>query len=232
MFSDMMIGYARVSTLEQHLDLQLDALKAAGCEKTFSDKGVSGVAVNKPGLAAALDFARHGDTLVIWRLDRLSRNLGHLIEIVRDFEARGFDFQSLQENIETASPYGRLFFHMMGALAQFELDALKERTLAGIVAARNKGRRMGRPPTINDEEWRAIKDLLATGGRVASIATLRGVSRQAIYYRLGQEVSDEQFTQLAEEIRLGADRTAVIARMGLFEPAVIYRERRAAAEAA
>src|SRR4051794_22018599 len=119
MFSDMMIGYARVSTLEQHLDLQLDALKAAGCEKTFSDKGVSGVAVNKPGLAAALDFARRGDILVIWRLDRLSRNLGHLIEIVRDFETRGFDFQSLQENIETASPYGRLFFHMMGALAQF-----------------------------------------------------------------------------------------------------------------
>jgi DNA invertase Pin-like site-specific DNA recombinase len=228
----MMIGYARVSTLEQHLDLQLDALKAAGCEKTFSDKGVSGVAVNKPGLAAALDFARRGDTLVIWRLDRLSRNLGHLIEIVRDFEQRGFDFQSLQENIETASPYGRLFFHMMGALAQFELDALKERTLAGIVAARNKGRRIGRPSTITDEEWQAIKDLLASGGRVVSIATLRGVSRQAIYYRLGLEVSDEQFSQFAEEVSLGADRAAVIARMGLFEPAVVYKERRAATEAA
>jgi DNA invertase Pin-like site-specific DNA recombinase len=228
----MMIGYARVSTLEQHLALQLDALKAAGCEKTFSDNGVSGVAVNKPGLAAALDFARRGDTLVIWRLDRLSRNLGHLFEIVRDFEARGFDFQSLLENIDTASPSGRLFFHMMGALAQFQLDALKERTLAGIVAARGHGKRIGRPPTISDDEWAAIKDLLATGGRVSAIATARGVTRQAIYYRLAQEITDTQFSQFAEELRLGADRAEVIQRLGLFEPALVYREGRVAAEVA
>lgn len=223
----MLIGYARVSTLEQHLDLQLDALQKAGCERTFTDKGVSGVVVNKPGMIAALEFARPGDTIVIWRLDRLSRNLGHLIEIVRDFETRGLEFQSLQENIETASPYGRLFFHLMGALAQFERDALKERTLAGMVAARKQGKRLGRPPTITDEDWAAIKELLASGGRVAAIAALRGVTRQAIYYRLGQEVSDEQFSQFAEEVRLGADRAAVLERMGLFEPAVIYRERRA-----
>ena len=126
----MLIGYARVSTGEQELDLQTDALQRAGCERLFTDRGVSGSIVHKPAFMAALDFARADDVLVVWRLDRLSRSLGDLIALIRDFEARKLGFRSLKEDLNTTTPYGKLIFHTVGAFAEFEVDTLKERTRA------------------------------------------------------------------------------------------------------
>jgi DNA invertase Pin-like site-specific DNA recombinase len=140
----MLIGYARVSTDEQTLHLQEDALKAAGCDRLFTDT-ISGATSERPGLAEALDFIRPGDTIVVWRLDRLGRSLRHLIETITDLEKRGIGFRSLTESIDTTSPGGKLIFHIFGALAEFERDLIRQRTRAGLEAARARGRRGGRP---------------------------------------------------------------------------------------
>jgi DNA invertase Pin-like site-specific DNA recombinase len=140
----MLIGYARISTDEQTLHLQEDALKRAGCERLFTDTA-SGARTDRPGLAEALNFARSGDTLVVWRLDRLGRSLQHLIETIKDLEQRGIGFRSLQENIDTTTSGGKLVFHIFGALAEFERDLIRERTRAGLTAARARGRKGGRP---------------------------------------------------------------------------------------
>ena len=142
----MLIGYARVSTDDQNTQLQTDALERAGCNRIFREKA-SGAKTDRPELARVLDTLRKGDVLVVWKLDRLGRSLPHLIELVADFETRGIGFRSLTENIDTTSATGRMFFHMMGALAQFERDRIRERTLAGLVAARAQGRFGGRPPS-------------------------------------------------------------------------------------
>lgn len=140
----MLIGYARVSTQDQTLDLQTDALKQAGCEKIFTDT-TSGAKAERPGLQAAMEQLRAGDTLVVWRLDRLGRTLKHLIATVTDLSSKGIGFKSLQENMDTTTSGGKLIFHIFGALAEFEREVIRERTNAGLQAARARGRRGGRP---------------------------------------------------------------------------------------
>ena len=140
----MLIGYARVSTQDQTLDLQTDALKQAGCEKIFTDM-TSGAKVERPGLQEAMHHLRAGDTLVVWRLDRLGRTLKRLIATVTDLSEHEIGFMSLQEHIDTTTSGGKLIFHIFGALAEFEREVIRERTIAGLQAARARGRLGGRP---------------------------------------------------------------------------------------
>ena len=147
----MQIGYGRVSTLEQNIHPQIDQLKQAGCERIFRDKA-SGVKTERPGLQEALDFLREGDILVVWRLDRLGRSLKHLLETVSMLEDRGIGFRSLQESIDTTTSGGRLIFHIFGALAEFERNLIRERTMAGLRAARARGRVGGRPRKLDEKK--------------------------------------------------------------------------------
>lgn len=166
----MHIGYARVSTTDQHLDLQTDALHAAGCERLYTDT-VSGAKVDRPGLTAALDACRPGDTLVVWKLDRLGRSLPHLVETVRDLIARGVGFQSLQESIDTTTSGGKLVFHIFASLAEFERDLIRERTNAGLSAARARGRKGGRPKGVDQKKqkagWRSRRKARTASARSA-----------------------------------------------------------------
>jgi DNA invertase Pin-like site-specific DNA recombinase len=146
-----LIGYARVSTTEQHLHLQQDALEKAGCLKIYTDT-ISGTKFERKGLTEALDYVRGGDTLVVWRLDRLGRSLKDLIERITDLHNRNVGFKSLTENIDTTTSGGKLIFHIFGALAEFERDIIKERTNAGLTAARARGRQGGRPRSSLSEE--------------------------------------------------------------------------------
>ncbi len=141
----MLIGYARVSTDEQSVDLQIDALERAGCGRIFFDSGFSGALRSRPALDEVLVELKSGDTLVTWRLDRLGRSLSHLITLVGDLEKRGIAFKSLSEAIDTSTAGGRLQFHMMGALAEFERSLISERTKAGMAAAKIRGAQLGRP---------------------------------------------------------------------------------------
>src|SRR5438552_7799221 len=140
----MLIGYARVSTQEQTLDLQKDALEKIGCSKIFTDV-ISGAKAERKGLEEAQNFLREGDTLVVWRLDRLGRSLKHLIETITELNNRKIGFKSIQENIDTTTSGGKLVFHIFGALAEFEREIIRERTQAGLTAARARGRLGGRP---------------------------------------------------------------------------------------
>jgi DNA invertase Pin-like site-specific DNA recombinase len=146
-----LIGYARVSTNEQHLHLQQDALSDAGCLKIYTDT-ISGVKSDRKGLAEALDFIRDGDTLVVWRLDRLGRSLKDLIERITELHSRNIGFKSLTENIDTTTSGGKLIFHIFGALAEFERDIITERTNAGLTAARARGRQGGRPRSFLSDD--------------------------------------------------------------------------------
>ena len=143
----MLIGYARVSTYEQTLNLQRDALDKAGCNKIFTDTA-SGIKAERKGLDEALGYVRKGDTLVVWRLDRLGRSLPHLITTMTDLEERGIGFKSLTENIDTTTRGGKLIFHIFGALVEFERNLIKERTRAGLTAARARGKKGGRPKAL------------------------------------------------------------------------------------
>lgn len=185
----MKIGYARVSTGEQNLALQIDALRAAGAERIFEDKGVSGSTVFKPAYGDMLRHARAGDEIMVWRLDRLGRSLPGLIIELEMLGSLGVGFRSLTEQIETVTPAGRLFFHMVGAFAQFERDVIRERTNAGIQAARRAGKKLGRPVSINEDQWKQAKTLLTEPHKmsVVAVAGLLNVTRQAIYKRLSAE---------------------------------------------
>jgi DNA invertase Pin-like site-specific DNA recombinase len=180
-----LLGYARVSTGEQDLALQLDALRAAGAERVFSDTA-SGSLRERPELARVLDHLRDGqDTLVVWRLDRLGRSLRHLIETIAELEEREVGFRSLSEGIDTTSPSGRLVFHIFGALAEFERELIGERTRAGLAAARGRGRRGGRPLVITEHKLRVARELLAGGEHtMAQIAGTLGVGRATLYRHL------------------------------------------------
>src|SRR5918992_912903 len=148
----MLIGYARVSTQDQTLNLQRDALQKIGCKKIFTDTA-SGSKAERKGLDEALEYVREGDTLVVWRLDRLGRSLRHLIETIRELNNRKIGFKSIQENIDTTTSGGKLVFHIFGALAEFERDIIRERTNAGLTAARVRGRQGGRPrSSLSDEK--------------------------------------------------------------------------------
>ena len=190
----MKIGYARVSTIEQNLDMQIRALKAAGAEKIFTDKGVSGAAVIKPAYFEAVAFARPGDEIIVWALDRLSRSLRDLIDVIEDLKKRELHFRSLKQSIETESAAGKLFFHVVAALAEFERDIIRDRTAEGIAAARASGKHMGRPPTIKDDQWTEIKKLMAASPPLsaAQAAKLLGVSRQAVHQRIAKETSEAE----------------------------------------
>ena len=174
------VGYARVSTADQDLALQLDALAAAGCAKVFEDRA-SGARADRPGLRAALDYARDGDVLVTWKLDRLGRSLPHLIETVAALEQRGVGFRSLTEAIDTTTPGGRLVFHMFAAHGQFERDLIRERTRAGLAAAAARGRTGGRRPVVTQEKLRRAQALIAKGLSVRDAAVRLRVGKTALY---------------------------------------------------
>ena len=174
----MLIGYARVSTRDQNHDLQLDALSEAGCRKIFEEK-LSAANRDRPQLQAALDYVRAGDTLVVWKLDRLARSLKQLIETVEMLAEREIGFRSLTENIDTTSSGGRLIFHVFGALAEFERSIIRERTTAGLVAARARGRVGGRPRSLSEEDIHIAKALLRDGKlTIAEIAERLDVRRR------------------------------------------------------
>src|SRR5574339_76366 len=177
----MLIGYARVSTLEQTLALQQDALTQAGCERLFTDTA-SGSLTQRPGLTEALAFTRPGDTLVVWRLDRLGRSLRHLLDTVGALQQRGIGLKSLQEQLDTTSSGGKLVFHVFGALAEFERDLIRERTQAGLLAARARGRRGGRPRAL-DPRKAAIAQALYNDktNAIADICRTLRISRATLY---------------------------------------------------
>ena len=168
----MLIGYARVSTQDQHLSAQTDALKKAGCEKIYTDQ-VSGASRERPGLSQALEILRKGDSLVVWKLDRLGRSLPHLVDLVNELKERSIGFRSLQENLDTTSGTGKLVFHLFASLAEFERDLIRERTMAGLAAARARGRLGGRPRSLEakqvalaramyQDKNNSVKDICAT----------------------------------------------------------------------
>ena len=179
------VGYARVSTLDQNSALQIDALAAAGCAKVFEDRA-SGAKADRAGLKAALDYARDGDVLVVWKLDRLGRSLPHLIETVNAMEARGVSFRSLTEAIDTTTPGGKLVFHIFGALGQFERDLIRERTRAGLDAATARGRQGGRKPVVTDEKLRRAQTLIIQGLTVREVAARVKVGKTALYAALAR----------------------------------------------
>jgi DNA invertase Pin-like site-specific DNA recombinase len=186
----MLIGYARVSTNEQNLDLQRDALKKAGCEQIYTDN-VSGTKAERKGLTEALSHLREGDTLVVWRLDRLGRSLRHLIDTVTEFQTRGIGFKSVTESIDTTTSGGKLIFHIFGALAEFEREIIRERTNAGLSAARQRGRKGGRRTKLTPKQLQIARELYESKQttNVADICKTLGISR-ATFYRYvkpGQE---------------------------------------------
>jgi DNA invertase Pin-like site-specific DNA recombinase len=187
----MDIGYARVSTGEQTLDLQLDALHKAGCGKVYTETA-SGAKADRPVLEEVLGYLRKGDTLVVWRLDRLGRSLKHLIEVVAALAERGIGFRSLTEQIDTTTPGGKLVFHVFGALAEFERDLIRERTHAGL--ARARGRLGGRPKKLADAKQLELARTLYEGGKtdVATICSTLGISRATLYRALKAEAADRR----------------------------------------
>jgi DNA invertase Pin-like site-specific DNA recombinase len=176
----MLIGYARVSTDEQSLDLQLDALKAAGCKRIFTDK-VSTTKANLPGLADALSHLRHADVLVIWKLDRLGRTVKGLVDFVADLHGRKIQFRSLTDGIDTTTPAGRFFFHVMASLAQMERELLAERTRAGLDAARRRGRVGGRKRRMTPGKVESARKLLRGGMAPREVAQSLSVSIPTLY---------------------------------------------------
>lgn len=177
----MLIGYARVSTQDQNPELQLDALKAAGCQKVFIERA-SGAQRDRPELKTALDYMRNGDTLVVWKLDRLARSMKQLIETVEGLEEGGVGFRSLTEAVDTTTPGGKLVFHIFGALAEFERSIIRERTRAGLDAAKARGRLGGRPPKLSEEDLKAAKAMLRDGSlTVEDVARRMRVSVATLY---------------------------------------------------
>ena len=173
----MLIGYARVSTVEQNLDLQKDALHAAGCERIIEDT-VSGARAERPGLNRLKEHLRRGDTLVVWRLDRLGRSLRDLIDWINWLDDRGIALKSLQESIDTATSGGKLIFHMFGALAEFERNLIRERTMAGLQAARARGKQGGRPPAVDEKKRKlAVKLYYGKEHAIPEILDIVGISR-------------------------------------------------------
>ncbi len=175
------IGYARVSTHEQTLDLQLDALATANCDRVFQDKA-SGAKEQRLGLEAALDYLRPGDTLVVWRLDRLGRSLKHLIQVVEDLSSKGINLASTTEMIDTSSSGGKLIFHIFGAIAEFERNLIKERTLAGLAAAKARGKQGGRIQQHSPKKVEAVTQLSSQTSVAEACRTL-GIGRSTYYRR-------------------------------------------------
>ena len=182
-FETLKVGYARVSTIDQSLDLQNDGLKKAGCEKIFTDHGVSGAKTERPGLDKALGQIRKGDTLVIWKLDRLGRSLSHLLSIIEDLKQKGVDFASVQDGFDTSTASGKMVFSVIGAMAEYERNLTRERTKAGLASARARGRKGGRPKQLDEGQVKVAISLADAGElSIKDICTQVGCSRST-YYR-------------------------------------------------
>jgi DNA invertase Pin-like site-specific DNA recombinase len=175
-----LIGYARVSTQDQRLDVQREALRRAGCERVYEDTA-SGRVADRPGLVQALDQLRAGDTFVVWKLDRLGRSVKQLVDLVSGFEAQGTNFVSLTDSIDTSTPAGRFFFHVMASLAEMERELTVERTRAGLETARRQGRIGGRKRVMTDGKVEAARQLLASGLSPRDVAAALGVSVATLY---------------------------------------------------
>jgi len=177
----MKIGYGRISTQDQSHDLQTDALKEAGCQKIYLDT-ISGTVTKRKELEKAKEQLREGDTLVVWRLDRLGRSLRDLIDWVNWFDEQGISFISLQENIDTTTPTGKLTFHLFGAIAEFERNLIKERTQAGLAAARARGKKGGRKAALDSQQQKALKQLYeAKKHTTKELCEMFGVSKPTLY---------------------------------------------------
>ena len=176
----MLIGYARVSTQDQNLDLQLEALNKTGCEKIYQDQ-LSGAKADRPGLNTALEVLRKGDTLVVWKLDRLGRTVKGLVDLVSNLEKREIHFKSITDSIDTSTPAGRFFFHVMASLAQMERELIIERTRAGLEAAKLRGRVGGRTRKMTDSKMESAKKLLKSGVPPRDVAQNLGISIPTLY---------------------------------------------------
>ena len=187
----VLLGYARVSTEDQQLDLQLDALRQAGCERLYQDVG-SGANFQRPGLEEVLAYARAGDVLVVWRLDRLGRSLGDLIDVVKKLEARDIGLRSLRESIDTTTSTGKLVFHIFGSLAEFERELIRERTMAGLAAARARGRLGGRPRKLTPHQVAMAEALMANrNNSPRQVAEALHVSKATLYRALRRDSAGE-----------------------------------------
>ncbi|WP_374309940.1 recombinase family protein [Methylocella sp.] len=176
----MKIGYARVSTDEQNLDPQLHALAQAGCESVFEDRGVSGASSQRPGLLAALAAAKEGDTLVVWRIDRLGRSTLHLLQLLDHLRGRGVGFLSIMDGIDTTTAAGRMAFTMIGTIAEFERSMISERTRAGIATARRRGKRIGRPPKVTPDQLDYARERIEAGEGRAAVARKLGIDPSSL----------------------------------------------------
>lgn len=185
-FDGDLIGYARVSTPDQNIDLQIQALKAAGCRRVFTDV-VSGVKSDRPGLSDALEYMRAGDTLVMWKLDRLGRSLPHLIELIETLRQRDMGFKTLTDAIDTTTPSGRLVFHLFAALAEYERELIRERTIAGLAAAKAQGRTGGRKPVVTPAIRKRALEMREKGLSIRAIAAALKVGKSALYNALNDD---------------------------------------------
>jgi DNA invertase Pin-like site-specific DNA recombinase len=186
----LLVGYARVSTLDQNPQLQIDALIDAGVDsRHLYEEKISGASLNRPKLKEALEFLKEGDILVVWKLDRLGRSLQDLIGIIEGLKKRGIGFKSLTEGIDTTNSGGMLIFHIFGSLAQFGRELTRERTLAGLEAAKRRGRIGGRPRSLNNEQRETLKELIAQGKGVSYIARTLNTSRFTIYREMKYIIS-------------------------------------------
>lgn len=185
----MDVGYVRVSRAEQEPDLQRRELEAAGCGRIYEEK-VSSREETRPQLEAALDYCREGDRLVVWRLDRLGRSIKELIQLVGDLEERGVEFRSLRESLDTSTPGGRLVFHVFASMAEFERDVIRERTMAGLEAARARGRKGGRKPVMDEKKVALARKMMADRETSATeVAEILGVSKATLYRYVGPDGS-------------------------------------------
>lgn len=182
----MKIGYARVSTIDQNPNAQRDALKLAGCEKIVTEK-ISGASVKRPKLEKLLRSLDTGDVLTVWRLDRVGRSLPHLLNVVGDLKERDIGFQSLNETIDTTTANGELIFHLFASMAQFERSLIVERTQAGLVAAKKRGVRLGRPPALKTAQIKHARKLIESGERPSAVAGTLGIDRSTLYRALNKE---------------------------------------------
>lgn len=199
----MLVGYARVSTHEQNLDLQLDALKQAGCQKIFTDK-ISTLKTERKGLDEVLSFLRPGDVLVVWKLDRLGRTLRQLIELVALFNQQGIGFKSLKETIDTTTSTGKLVFHIFAALAEFERDIIHERTRAGLEAARARGRRGGRPKTLTLKQVALAQSLYDSKEHtIQDICDTLHIGKTTLYRYMGRKANNESNLMEARRVVQG-----------------------------
>lgn len=176
----MLIGYARVSKQEQNLELQIEALNQSGCEEILNDK-VSGSRSDRPGLKKALELLRKGDTLVVWKLDRLGRSTKNLVDLISDLSKKGIEFKSLTDSIDTHTPSGRFFFHVMASLAEMERELMVERTRAGLAVARKLGRKGGRKRKMTNSKIESAKKLMSNGVPPKDVAKNLGVSIPTLY---------------------------------------------------